>query len=180
MKKFLALALLLLSIRVDATQYMYSSTIPNLKPAAGATDIFSITGAAGRTIRIMRIEFSGNATNASTADLIIVKRSAVDQAGASTTLTIVPLDSYAPASLAGVSVFFSNPTLGASVGNAFSRKVSLGNITATIPQDVNTFDFDNRNDRGLVLHAGEQACLNWNTQNIPGATVNVSVFWGEE
>ena len=115
----------------------YSAAKTGLVPAANATDIFTITGSATKTVRVTRIAITATTTSATPAalDVLLLKRSAANSGGTSTgSPTPVPHDSTNAAVTATVLAYTANPTTGDLVGTALrSEKLmqQLATLTAT-------------------------------------------------
>jgi hypothetical protein len=104
---------------VDGYKATYTVNYFGLVPVTGATDIFTITGSATKTIKIARVEFSMTITTATQLDVMFIKRSTADTAGTvvTTNQTITPHDSANAATTATFQAFTANPTLGSLVGS---------------------------------------------------------------
>jgi hypothetical protein len=74
---------------VDTGKATFSAGQVGLVVASSATDIFTITGAAGRKIKVLRIEVSGIATAAGTQPYSVVKRTTANTGGTSAALSAV-------------------------------------------------------------------------------------------
>jgi len=101
---------------IKAQTPTYSAAIGALVTAGAATDIFTITGSATKTIRITRIRIGGNSTTATWHIFLGIKRSTANTGGTSTVLTRVPHDSLNAAATATIRAYTANPTLGTTVG----------------------------------------------------------------
>ena len=78
---------------VDGQKPTYSAS-GTVVPVTGATDLVTIIGSATRTIKIVRIVFSGTIlTTTINGSVSLIKRSAVDTAGTQTAPTMVAHDS---------------------------------------------------------------------------------------
>ena len=62
----------------------YSAQINDITPAAAATDVITISGVAGKVIRVNRIELTGDATSNSILDFYLYKRTTLNTGGTST------------------------------------------------------------------------------------------------
>lgn len=100
-----------------AKMQTYSAQILALAPASSATDFFTITGSATKTITVRSIGCTGTSTAAGSLAVQLVSRSGADLTGTSTAPTVVPLDSNDVAGTATVLAYTVNPgTLGTLVG----------------------------------------------------------------
>lgn len=165
---------------VDGQRYTYSAAIQGLAPAASATDIFTLTGSASMTVRLLRVRVSGIKTTAGAAvDFQLLKRSTADTGGTSTAPTIIPYDKNSPAATAVVAAYTANPTAGTSVG-----LLAVDNIfipLATAAGGLIDWNFGNRPGQAIVLRgAADQACLNLNGVTIGGGALDVWVEWTED
>lgn len=68
----------------------YAAAIVGLASVAAATDLFTITGSASKTVRITRVSISGLATSASAIAVPLIKRSAANTGGTATSPASVP------------------------------------------------------------------------------------------
>lgn len=169
------------AINTEGTKTTYSAAA-TVVPAAAATDIFTITGSATKTIRVTRIQISGQATTASPSIISLAKRSAAATGGTSTAPTVVPHDSGSAAGTATLLNYTVNPTPGALVGNIRSQEMVL--VTAATPAVSNVpivWDFTTRNSQGVVLRGIAQVlAINFGTATITGAVLGVDIEWTEE
>lgn len=160
----------------------YGATVTNLTPAANATDIVTITGAANRLIRIKQIIISGTATAASNVFLFLAKRSAANTGGTSTTPTIVPHDSADNAAQAVVRAYTVNPGgLGTLVGNVHGGRLNLA-PAANGSIDRMIWQHTWMNDKGIILRsAAEVLAINNAGAAIPaGGALDIDLLWTEE
>lgn len=167
--------------QVGGTKATYSAAITDLVAAALATDIFTITGSGTKTVRVTRIEFSGTETTGAVRDIQLIKRSAANSAGTSTTLTAGSFDSTNAAATATVRAYTANPTLGATV--ALVRSVAYGIPAANLSGPTNPFawDFGTRPAQLVVLRGtSEVLAVNLNGVTATGSLLNLSIEWTEE
>lgn len=168
------------SVNTEGTKATNSYATSGLTPAATATDIVQISGSASKVVRVTRISVSGLATAAATLDLLLVRRSAANTGGTSTSLTAAQHDTNDVAPTAAVIVYTANPAgLGASAGTVRGAKLNLG---AAGSAGTVTWDFTVRNAKGVILRGtAQQLCLNLNGQTIPaGASLDIDVEATEE
>lgn len=164
---------------VDGIKATYSATITNLPAAMLATDIFTITGSATKTIRISRVMLTGTQTTASQINIIFIRRSTANTAGTSVPLAAVTMDTNNPAATATALAYTANPTTGTVVGNIRTRKVALS--TAVGNSDELISDFGTTNGQALVLRGINQVfSINLNSVTVAGASFNIAVEWTEE
>lgn len=111
---------------VSLTRPTYRAAIVGLVTAASATDFFTLTGSATKTVQVTRAECNGIASTAATPDVTALKRSTANLTGTSTSPTAVPLDSSSAAATAVARAYTVNPgTLGTLVGILNAAKVPL-------------------------------------------------------
>lgn len=155
----------------DGVKATYSAAKVGLVPASSATDIFTITGSATKTIRVTRIEITATTTSATPAalDVLLLKRSTANTSGTSTgSPTPVPHDSANGAVSATVLAYTANPTTGTLVGTAIRNAKffqTLATYTATdFPaKDSLAWDFGNRPAQAIVLRGtGDVLAVNLN------------------
>ena len=153
-------------------------------PASSATDIVQLIGSSTSIVRVTRVSISGIATAAAVIDVVGIKRSAADSSGTISAQTIVNHDSGDAVASAVCSAITANPTLGATgskYGNCRFGKVALQTAAGTVAPVPLTWDFTNRNEKGLVLRGVAQAfCVNLNGVQSSGQVMNVEVTWTEE
>ena len=151
--------------------------------AAAATDVIMIssptTATAPKKIRVLRVNVTGIATAAGANLINIIKRSAPDTGGTSTTPTPVIHDTAVYGAAQGVvNVYTANPTLGTTVGNLRSAYVGFG--TAAAPSAGTTYLTSDTNDQAFVLNPGEALAINLNGATITGASLAFYLSWTEE
>jgi hypothetical protein len=166
----------------DGLNATYSASITALASAASCTDLFTITGSATKTIRITRLEISGQATTAAAAQVVLLVRSAANLTGTSTTPTVVPHDSASAAGTAVVRAYTVNPgTLGTLVGNIRTDYVFLAApATATVGSDKLFLDFGTRPSQAIVLRGIAQVlAVNLNAATVTGGAFDINLEWTE-
>lgn len=157
----------------------YVATAVNLTPAAVATDIFTITGSATKTVRIYKVRILGNKTTASVASVNLIKRSTLDTGGTSTPVTATQMDSGDAAATAVVTQYTANPTaLGTSVGIASANPTFIPNTVTQLFQALFS-DFGMR--KALTLNnANENVAVNLGATTVTGGSLTVEVTWTEQ
>lgn len=158
----------------------YSTSITNLTVGNTPTDIFTINGAANKTIRVTRIALTGTQTTGAQRDVLLYKRSSASVGGTSTVIPAFAHDSLSPAATATVRSYTVNPTtLGNTVGILRTRKVYIA--TANNNSDEFIMEFGTRPSQSLVLRsAAEGLALNLNGVAMNGSNLNISIEWTEE
>jgi hypothetical protein len=160
--------------------YKYSSL--GNTPAATPTDLFTIAGAAGKTIRITKIVIGGAATTAGQLNPLIIRRSVVDTGGTSTNPAAQSRDINNVAAAATLTLYTVSPTgLGTTVGTLDSCRLYL-QVAATGAPDVCAFTYGVNDDQLLVLRgATDVLALNFAGATVPTAgTIDIDVEWTEE
>lgn len=181
------------AVFTDGQRQTWSAAKVGLVPAASATDIFTITGAANKVIRITHLEITATTTAATAAalDVLLLKRSTANTGGTSTgSPTAVPHDSANNSLTAAATVlaYTANPgALGSLVGTALRNSKffqTLTPFTATdFPQkDQIIWDFGNRPGQAIVLRAATDVlAVNLNAASASaGASFDISIEWTED
>ena len=170
----------------DGAKSTYSTAIQGLAASTAATDIFTITGSATKTVRIIKVGFSGIQTSGTIQDVLLIKRSAANTGGISSTPTIVPYDSNSAVATAVVRAYTVNPAmLGTAIGTVKAAKVlvnqsSGGPSGPTSPPDV-IWVFGQGPTQALVLRGvAQQLVINYNGQTSAGSSLDMFIEWTEE
>lgn len=157
----------------------YRAAVTALVPAASATDIFTIAGAAGKTITVRTLHCDGAADGAQGVVLSVVKRSTLDTGGTSTAPTAIPLNPVQAAASAALKAYTVNPTLGTSVA---TLAVGIMATTVASPAFNNsgvTFDFTNQNL--FITSSTGQVAVNANATTFNNnSKVNCWAEWSEQ
>lgn len=163
----------------------YSAGILGLVPAASGTDFFTIQGSATTVVRVKSIECSGTTTAAASIAVQLVRRSAANTTGTSTSPALVPNDPNDPAGTALVKAYTVNPgALGAIVGGPM-RTGSLVTTTVASAAIEQTpplgWTFGLNNDKEPTLRGVAQTlALNLNGASISaGALIACDITWTE-
>ena len=164
---------------VDGQRPTYSSSVISLAAANNATDIFSITGSASKTVRVTRIGICATQTTAGYVTLQLAKRSSVNSTG--TAITAVPHDSSSSSATALVQSYTANPgSLGALVGYVRSLKL-FAPTTTTAGVNTEEFDFGNTPSQAIVLRGASQVlAINLNATTYAGNNFSLYVEWTED
>lgn len=164
---------------VSGTVETYSTSNLFVLPTL-ATDVFTISGSATKTIRIYRVLFYLSATTGSTATIIGLRRSSLNTAGTSTLLTGIAHDTTNSAATAVVRSYTANPTLGTLVGNMFHFGVYIsgGGTIGSIPF---SYDIENPIVEPITLRGTSQLfAVNMNGVTFSGNSARATVIWTEE
>lgn len=170
-------------VQVDGTGLLatYSANVTGLVAVASATDIFTITGSASKTVRIRRIGVSGIATAAISAIVQLTKRSTANTAGTSGAATAVSHDSTNAAATATVLSYTANPTTGTLVGAIRSAYLGLSGTSGLIGGSVQEWIFSTAYDQSVTLRGVAQVlAINLNGVTVTGGNFNCWVEWTEE
>lgn len=161
-------------------RFSYSASVTDLAVVTGATDFFTISGSAIKTVIVKRVIVSATAQSTTQADILMLKRSSANPGGASSAVTIVPHDSTNAAATATVLAYTANPTLGTLVGVVRSVDYTLVARNSNSSADIREFNFGTEEDQGIVLRGtSELMAINHNGDAINGCQMHVSVEWRE-
>ena len=158
----------------------YSAAVTALTVAATATDIFTITGSATKTIKIKHLSMNGTQTTAGNVDLLLLRRSTANTAGASTTLTNVPFDSLNPAGTATVRAYTVNPTRGTLVGTLHNKKLFVPTATGLGDEWIFQPTPDSNAQEITLRGVNEVLAINLNGVSVGGSSFDIDITWTEE
>jgi len=169
---------------VLGTRQTYSAVVSDLTPAIGATDIFTLSGSATKTVFVTAIEIIADATAVGIVDFYLYKRTAANTGGTSSSLAPTPHDSQNAAATAVAKQYSANPSaLGA--GTLWrGGHLALPAATATgYPQTPWLIDLNGHKGQPLVLRgASEFLAVNlageW-TGTPAGLSVYINAEWIE-
>lgn len=168
---------------VDTGKLTFRAAISGLAAAASGTDIFTITGSAQRKIKVLKIEVSGIATAAAAIPWQIIKRSAANTGGTSTTPTCVPMETNAGiAAQAVVRAYTVNPgALGTSAGLIEAKRGTVLTAAAGTPASPTVFDFTTSGAKYPTLNgSAEVLALNLGGGTYAGNAYDIFCVWTEE
>ena len=170
------------NVPLDGQRVTYSTSITGLVAAATPTDIFTISGSASKVVRITRISISATQNTSGARDVLLIKRSAVNTGGTSTSLSGVPHDSASPGDTVTVLAYTANPTsLGAAVGTVRSRRIQLLAANVTNPLESIIWEFGNRPSQAMVLRGTSQIlAINLNAVTSSNNLFDIDIEWTEE
>jgi hypothetical protein len=164
----------------NATNPTYSTGIIGLNVAGAATDIFTITGSATKTIKIKHLSIDGTQTTASNLNVQLVKRSTANTGGTSTTLTVASYDSTNAAATAVVRSYTANPTVGTLVGIIHAEKLFTP-TTTTVGDELSFPSKASENAQDITLRGtSEVLAINLNGATVGGSSFNIDITWTEE
>ncbi len=177
-------AALSIPVTLPTKKLTYKAAFQGAVTAATATDIFTITGSATKTVKILKILVSGIQTTSSAAIFNIIKRSTANSAGTSTTPSVIPVDSSFAAGTAVVRAYTVNPTLGTQVGTTPFATVRKEIPTAAFANsDYNPYVFDFASESGelaVLRGVNEVLSLNLASASISGNNMSLEIIWTEE
>jgi len=155
----------------------YRASSGSFTPAALATDIFTISGVASKTIMITKIIFSATQTAGGTFNVALIKRSTANTSGTATAMTAVPLDASDASAGSTVQFYTANPTLGTTIGSVETTPIFCS-TTATQPEKYE-FDFGLKS-KPIILNSASQALsLNFGGVTMTGGACFVTIEWTE-
>lgn len=175
-----SLAQTVVSVPNDGVKTTYSTGIMGIAPALTPTDIFTITGSASKTIRVLTLAISGIKTTAAQTDILAVKRSTANSGGTSAAATAVPHDSNNAAATATVLSYTANPTLGTLVGNLRSRKVFIPSSATATEGGVLVYEFGQLGQAVVLRGTDQVVAVNLNGVSQTGGSFNFAAEWTEE
>lgn len=148
-------------------------------PGSTPQDVCTLSGSATKAVTVASMELGSTQTTTGTNGWQIVKRSALDTLGTSSTLTLVPLDLTMPAATVTARTYTVNPTLGALVGNVWSGFiVSPAPASAASSPVTAIVAFA---PHQLVLGPSEQVAWNFGGAALPaGLSVRCVLRWAEQ
>lgn len=194
--KMIGAGLLALLVSVPAFAQVPSFTPPSLQrptfaaafnalalPATGAGDAVCLVGSATKTIFVTRVQVSGIKTTAQSAVINLVKRTAANSGGVTTTApTYAKFDSNNAAATAVLNGYTTVPTPGAGI---ILRSQAQGFAAGTAqPGGSVVFDFSSQTNltQGMVLRGVAQAlCVSYpNAFTTDGPAADVDFTWTEQ
>jgi hypothetical protein len=169
---------------VDGYKATYSAAKQGLVTAASATDIFTLTGSATKTVRVTRVEVSGVATTILDTSVQLIVRTTADTGGTGATVPAVAHDQNSSPATAVATAYTANPTINdASPKPIRSSKILFNLAAPTAGSESGRLveDFGDRPSQAVVLRgANQQLAVNLNGITIQGPSVDISVEWTEE
>jgi hypothetical protein len=170
------------------TAATYTAAFTGLVPAATATDIMTITGSATKVVRVTKVVITATQTTQSVVETLLIKRSAANTGGTSTTATAVSHDSLDGAATATVRGYTANPTtLGAAVGTIVSRREWVGGAApgGNLSPVENSFGVvmyeAGRPCKEIILRGAAQVlAVNLNAVTVAGGLYGMHIEWTEE
>ena len=159
----------------------YAASTNGLVLAASATDVFTITGSASKTIRVTKVMFNAIQTTAAQVGVVLLRRSTANTGGTSTAPTAVNYDTANAAATATVAAYTANPTTtGTLVGNLYVQRVFVpGAATASDAQGLSETFGDFGQQPFVLRGAAQQLAINLAGVSVVGGSANITVEWTE-
>jgi hypothetical protein len=149
--------------------------------ASSPTYVFTITGSASKTVRILYIEVSSQETTAATLNYNLILRSTANTGGTSTAVAIGEHDTTNSVATAIVRAYTANPTLGtlhATIRTCKWTPATPGTAGGNVTQ---MWDLNKSPGQPVTLRGTSQVLsLNLGGLTQAGNSYNVSVCWTEE
>lgn len=156
------------------------SSVGIITLAASATDVFTITGSASKTVGVKRVQCAGTATAATATNLGLMKRSTANSGGTSAAGSINPHDSSSAAGTATVLSYTANPTVGTAVGYVRLNLHTFTTSAGAIPSVPVIWDFTTRNSQPIILRGtGQVLAVNLVAISVTGGVLNCDIEWDE-
>lgn len=176
-----SLGQVVISTPSDGIKNTYNAAILGIVPELLPTDIFTITGSATKTIRVVHFSVSGTKTSAGQIDIQLVKRSTANSGGTSTIITGVPNDSNNLPSTAVVRAYTANPITGTLVGVIEADKLFLPATGSATDGGTKSYRWGDGPSQAIVLRGtNEVLAFNLNAITATGGSFNVNIEWTEE
>lgn len=170
-------------ISSNGTRATFHYVAQDITPVATATDVLVLTGSATKVIRVTKLSIVGTATAASIYDHYIVKRTAANTGGTSTSVTPAQSDSTDAAQAATLRLYTANPSaLGTGIAVEGAKTYLSAGATPGAAALPHVYTFGTRNDKAIVLRGtGESLAFNFGGQAVPaGANLYLSIEWTED
>jgi hypothetical protein len=166
----------------------YSCSITGLVVAANATDIFTLTGTATKSVRLRRVECYFTETVAAGLQFSVtgVVRSTADTVGTFTNPVAVPHANDAAAATAVCTAYTVNPTAGTGVGNVRTARIwapGTTNMTAGVQPAPVLWQWLNEAGtfQPIVLRgAASQFAVNVGAGAVASVSADCSFEWTEQ
>ena len=104
-----------LAVSINGTRATYHYVAQDITPVATSTDVVVLSGSASKVIRVTKVSIVGTATAASIYDHYLIKRTAANTGGTSTSPTPAKSDSNDPSASATLKLYSANPSAWARV-----------------------------------------------------------------
>jgi hypothetical protein len=170
----------------SSSKATYTYTISATAPYATPTDWVVLRGSATKTVKVVRIEYSGVATAATAGNVVFIKKHTVaNTAGTSTTPAFIKHDSSDGAGTAVILLYSAAPTIDATATTWKTVRITYGLVAAaagTWAQDRYVWEYGQEPYEPMVLRGvAQELAFNYNSVAIPsGGVFDLSVTWVEE
>lgn len=161
---------------IDSSKASYSAAAAFSPTTTAATDIFTITGSATKTVRITKLSVSGSATASTAVSVSLIRRSTVDTGGTSAAVTVVPNDTTNAAGTATCLSYTANPTVGNTVGTIRADRLTF---SPTAPS-LQVYTFGGSAQSIVLRGTSQQLAINLNGATVASIAASVSIEWTEE
>ena len=172
------------AVNTDGQKATYSASVSGLASVASATDIFTLTGSATKTIRVTHLEVSGVATTILETSVRVLIRTTADTGGTNAAATAFPHDQNSPAATASALSYTANPTINDGTNRLVRSQKVLFNLAAPTTASESSrmvLDYGNRPSQAIVLRgAAQQLAVNLNGVTVAGPSIDISIEWTEE
>lgn len=159
------------AVETETQKATYAYATASLTVAATPTDILTIAGSASVVTRVKRIAVYGISTAPGTLPIALIRRSAANVGGTSTSPTVLKHDINDATASSTVQLYTANATtLGATTGTIHNGILVTGStVGVTTSGQFLVWDFTTRNDKALVLRgATDVLAINGNGATVPG------------
>jgi len=172
-----------LAVSTNGTRSTFRYVAQDVTPVATATDVLVLSGSASKVIRVTRVSVTGTATAASIYDHYLIKRTAANTGGTSTSLTAAQSDSTDATQSATLKLYTANPSaLGTGIAAEGNKTYLAAGATPGAAALPHAYSFGDRNDKAIVLRGtAESLAINFGGQAVPsGANLYLSIEWTED
>ena len=172
-----------LSVSHNGTRATFHYVAQDITPVATATDVLVLSGSASKVIRVTKVSLVGTATAASIYDHYVIKRTAANTGGTSTSVTAAKSDSSDDAQTATLKLYTANPSgLGTGISVEANKTYLSASATPGAAALPIVYTFGTRNDKAIVLRgASESLAINFGGQAVPaGASLYLNIEWTED
>lgn len=149
---------------------------------ATPTDMVTLTGGAGKVVRVQRVILSHTQTTAGINTFLLVKRTSANSGGTSTAVATIPYFASFSSTTASVLNYTANPTLGSTTGGGIVRRVQLLTpALATVSPALYEFNFQSQTSMPIYLVGiSDVLALNFAGAALPaGLAIQVTFEWTE-
>lgn len=169
----------------------YSAAFIGLVPAASATDLVCISGAAGKTIKLQQVKLSGSAGTLVSLPITLLRRASLDSGGTAASTTANPANTISkrvPANATATAVpisYTANPTIN-DTSPTYIDSAELTLPVTSAGTVINPLVFDFRGDGPGLLQqptltaAAQQICVNLNAVSVSSGLINGTLIWTEQ